>query len=454
MVDRIKSPRLRVLDEEDARRIHRAALQILAEVGMDIQDEDTRKRLKDLGCREGDDGYLRFDEDLVQQALLTVAPRVVLYDRNGQAAIATDDGVPRFGPGIGCVNILDYKSGQHRPCRLADISQTARLCEQLSHIDLVGSLGNPSDIDPREESLETVRAIVPRTRKPLVFTVHNEIEAERVWAYLAEVAGSRQSLAAKPFAIDLTGPTSPLMLGPDACRRLRHAARNFLPVVCYPGLLLGAAGPVTLAGALAQSSAETLASIVIHQTEQPGAPVISGSGILPLDMRAAMLAYGAPEYALVCLAAADYLKDLGVPSWVGAGCSDAHTVDAQAAAEAGMNMLAAVLAGTSLIHNLGFLSAGKTGSLEMLVLCDEIAGMVSRFARGTRVTAETLAVDVTKRAGKTGLFLKDRHTVKHMRTEMWLPGLFERTFPGDWREAGSKTMNARIREKLFELLGE
>ena len=67
---------------------------------------------------------------------------------------------------------------------------------------------------------------------------------------------------------------------------------------------------------------------------------------------------------------------------VGAGCSDAHDLDLQAAAEVGSNMTAAALAGTTFIHNLGFLSGGRTGSLEMLVLCDELAGMVGRLAAG------------------------------------------------------------------------
>ena len=46
------------------------ALKLLNKTGMDIQDDDTRKRLKEIGCREDSDGYLMFDEDTVSQALL------------------------------------------------------------------------------------------------------------------------------------------------------------------------------------------------------------------------------------------------------------------------------------------------------------------------------------------------------------------------------------------------
>ncbi len=449
-----KRLRLRVLSEEDARQVHQAVLQILREPGMRVHDDDTRKMLKDKGCRESNDGYLLFDEELVQQALATVPRRMLLYHRNGETAVDTSDVVPHFSPGINCIDVLDYKTGEHRPCLLEDISKTARVCDRLPHIDMVASLGCPRDVPSDEEALATVRAMVEQTGKPVAFTGHNEIEAAEIWAYLAEVAGGWEALAAKPFALDLTGPTSPLKLSAEACRRLRHAAQKRLPVVCYPGIMPGATGPITLAGTLAQSSAEILTGIVVHQLEAPGAPVVSGSAILPMDMRTGGLAYGAPDYSLACLAAVDYFNAIGVPTWIGAGCSDAHSMDSQAAAEAGMNMLAAVLSGTSFVHNLGYLSSGKTGSLEMLVLSDELAGMACQIAAGSVVNADTLAVDVTRRAAKTGSYLSDAHTLKHVRTEMWIPSLFQRTSLHSWHESGAKTMGARIREKLRALLNE
>jgi trimethylamine--corrinoid protein Co-methyltransferase len=415
-------------------------------------DVDTRKLLKDNGCRESDDGYILLEEGLVQQALSTVPEQVILYDRNGEPVVDTDDAVPRFSPGLGAIHFLDYETGKHRPCLLADISKVAHVCEQLPNIDMAASLGNPSDVHPREEALAAVRALIEKTRKPIAFTAHDEIEISRIWQYLADVSGSRESFAAKPFAMDLTGPTSPLHLGEEACKRLRMAAKYRFPVVCYPALLPGATGPITMAGAIAHSSAEILAGIVVHQLENPGAPVITGSAILPMDMRAATITYGSPEYALVGLAAIDYFSDLGVPTWVGAGCSDAHTLDAQAAAEAGANIFAAVLTGTSFVHNLGYLSAGKTGSLEMLVLCDELAGMARRFSAGIQVDSDTLAVDVIQRASKECTFMKDRHTAKHLRSEMWIPSMFQRTYPGEWQDDGSTTMQQRIREKLKDLL--
>ena len=443
--------RLRLLSQEHSRAVFRASLRLLGEVGMHVMDGETRRDLLAAGCRESAGERLLFPEEVVQRALSSVPRHLKIWDREGRVAVDTSDPVPRFAPGLNCINILDRHTGEHRLCSLRDVREAARVCERLANIDVAAGLGNPSDLPPELQALETVRAIVAETRKPLPFIAHDEVEGEEIWGFLAETAGGWPKLSDKPFAIDLTGPYSPLELGQEACRRLAFAARRRLPVVCYPALITGAAGPVTLAGALSQSSAEILSGIVVHQLAGPGAPVISGSAILPMDLRSGTIAYGSPEYTLACLAAVDCFEDLGVPTWFGAGCSDSHLVDLQGAAEAGMNLQAAVLSGTPLIHNLGFLSAGKTGSLEMLVLCDELAGAAKRVAAGITVDEDSLGVEVTARCYRDRSFLMDEHTLRHMAGAMWSPSLFTRSTPEAWG-ASKATTQQRVREKLEDLL--
>ncbi len=444
--------RLRMLSEEQTGKIYRGALRILREIGMDVRDPDTRQQLLQAGCREGEDEYLLFPDELVERSLSTIDERFTLWNRNGEPVVDTRDAIPRFAPGLNCITIYDHRTDTHRECLLKDVREAARLCERLENLDMSSGLGNPSDVEPSKQALETVKAIVDESVKPLPFIAHDEVEDEEIWDYLAEVAGGWDALAEKPFALDLTGPYSPLELGQEACRRLRHAARRRLPVVCYPAMIPGTTGPVTLDGAIAQSSAEILGGLVVHQLEAPGAPVITASAILPMDMRSGGIAYGSPEYMMVGIGAVDLFDDLGVPTWIGAGCSDAHIVDAQAAAEAGMSLYIASLAGTAFIHNLGFLSAGKNGSLEMLVLADELAGGVRRMAGGIEVSEESMGLEVTRRAAKDHSFIMDEHTIQHMSRAMWEPKLFRRTSLEGWAGSGSAPLQKRIREKLEELL--
>jgi len=117
-----------------------------------------------------------------------------------------------------------------------------------------------------------------------------------------------------------------------------------------------------------------------------------------------------------------------------------------------MKLQVAVLSGTSFIHNLGYLSSGKTGSLEMLVLCDEIAGSLKSFVKGISVNEESLAVDVTRRRYKDHSFITDEHTLSHMRTALWQPSIFQRTTREQWSELGSVQALGRLRERITEIL--
>ena len=296
----LQARRLRLnIVAEQAQSIHRTVVRILAEIGVIVEDEATRRMmLGQKDCRETSNGYVQIHEDLVERSLETVPPRVVLYNRNGSRVVDTSGRVPAFCVGHNCVNVLDHETGEHRSGTLADIARTARVTEGLAHVDVVASLGYPTDVPVEKEAELSVTAMIENTKKPAAFTGHDEVEANAIWSCLADAVGGWANLADKPCGLDLTGPVSPLKLGDEFCRRLKMAAQRRLPVVCFPALFPGMSGPLTMAGAIAQSSAESLAGVVIHQLTNPGAPIMAGSSILPIDMRRADLAYGSPELML------------------------------------------------------------------------------------------------------------------------------------------------------------
>jgi len=452
---RTQNLQLPVISRDDAMKIHNGALRILEEVGIQVDDTETRNDLlQNRGCTQDEHGYIRIPAERVGDALATVPGKVELFDRNGRCVVDTTADRPAYCAGHNCVNVLDHRTGEIRPGLLSDIANTAKVCEALPHLDVACSLGYPTDVPAETEAESSVNTMMDHTIKPIAFTAHDEIKAESIWQAMADRVGGWQALGDAPCGLDLTGPVSPLRLGDELCRRLQLAARNNLPVVCYPAIFPGMAGPITLAGVLAQSAAESLAGIVVHQIAEPGTPVMAGSSILPMDMKTATIAYGGPEYMLGNLGGTDYYNAIGVPSWIGAGCSDAHAVDAQAAAEVGANLTLAGLAGTAFIHNLGFLSSGRTGSLEMLVLCDELIGWAGRFAHGIEVTEDAIGVEVVKRAAHDNTYLTDDHTTARYLEESWFPPLSERSDAAMWRDSGARTMQDKLCARLDEILGQ
>jgi trimethylamine--corrinoid protein Co-methyltransferase len=217
--------------------------------------------------------------------------------------------------------------------------------------------------------------------------------------------------------------------------------------------MMGGTAPITMAGGLALGNAEVLSSLVMHQLTNPGAPFVYGSGLHHLDMRTTISVYSAPEFELARVAVAELGRFYGLPTWGYAGHSDSCAMDEQAAADAVFSVFASLLAGSNLVHDVGYLEAGLTTSPEMIVFTAEAIGMMRHFIAGISLDADSLALDVIHRVGPGGEFLSTEHTMEHFR-DFWEPELFSRQRADDWVEAGSRRLGERLREKTVALLDE
>ena len=443
--------KLEVIALDQAERIIDAVLNVLSNVGVIVEDDEAITLLTQSGCLNKD-GRIFYPADIVRRTITTVPPEISFYNQNGDKCFSTNDSIPRFGSAVNCVQVLDPRNDEYRPCLLSDIKDHGRLQDVLPYIDIVASLGYPSDISAEEEALASARALMDTTAKPIFFTGHDEHGVRAIWEDMGDRVGGMANLAAKPFGLDLVGPVSPLKLGAETCQRLLMGARMHLPVVCYPAIFPGMACPLTLAGSITQATAESLAGIVISQLASPGAPVMSGASVMPMDLRRADMAIGSPEYILAGLGAADVFQVMGIPSWVGSGCTDAHDIGAQTFAEVSANMHGTCLSGAALTHNLGVLSSGRTGSMEMLVACNEMAQMASQFGAGIEVNAESIAEDVIARAYVDNSYLTDPHTLARYETEMWIPQLFQREALEIWQEPSHPDFRSRLKEHTLDLL--
>jgi len=84
-----------------------------------------------------------------------------------------------------------------------------------------------------------------------------------------------------------------------------------------------------------------------------------------------------------------------------------------------------------MIHDIGYLESGLTGSLELVVICDEIISWLKNALKGD--------------------FLGTDHTVRHVR-DGWKPRLVDRNNYENWKSSGGTTMCARARSKIDEIL--
>jgi len=445
-----RGPQLRALSEDQIEELHLATLEILRRTGVNVLEEEAQELLKKAGA-EVDGERVRIPAHLVEWAIQVAPPRVVLCDRDGNPAMFLEDSRCYYGTGSDTHNVIDPYTGERRPVVKADIVNVMKVCDHLPNIDFVMCMGIAHDVTESISDLHHFEAMVGNTKKPIVFTAWGLDNLRDIVEMAEVVAGSPDALRRNTFIALYAEPVSPLQHIREGTETVLYMAGKGLPVVYTPGLMGGAAGPVTCAGALAQGNAELLSGLVIAQLKREGTPFIYGGGIVFMDMATAVIAYASPEFLLATAALNDMAHYYKLPMFSFAGCSDSKVFDQQAALEGAVWALSATLSGANLIHDVGYIESGLTTSFEMLVVMDEVIGWVKRFMQGVEINEETLALDVIDQVGPGGHFLGEDHTLRHFR-EHWYPKLIDRGNYNSWVEKGKKTLGQRANERVREIL--
>ena len=92
--------------------------------------------------------------------------------------------------------------------------------------------------------------------------------------------------------------------------------------------------------------------------------------------------------------------------------------------------------------------------MEQLLVDDELTSYVKRLLKGFRVEEDTIALDVIRKVGIGGNFLSQRHTIKHIRSELWFPKVFDRLSWESWKAKGSPTKLKEVREIINRILSK
>ncbi len=445
------TPQFRKLSEDQLERIHNASLEILDRTGVCLYEQEALELLQKAGVKGFEGNRVRIPPGLVEWALSIAPRRVVLCDRNGRRVMPLERNNVFYGPGSDCPNILDHRTGVRRRGTLQDIVDGIRLCDALPNLDFLMSICIASDQDQETADRHQMRAMLMNSTKPILF-VTTEFEGCVDAVAMAEaVAGGEEALRSNPIAACYINVTTPLRHNAEALQKLLFMAEKGLPTTYTPVVLRGINGPVTAAGALALANAGELAGLVLAQLKRQGTPVILSGGTNDmLDMRTLGDVYAAPENRVMCVEMAHYY---GLPVFGLGGASDSKVPDEQAAAEAAFSLLLESLAGSHLVHDVGYLESGLCNSLEQIAICDELINFVKRFMEGLEVSEETLALDIVDEVGPHGDFLGTNHTVEHFK-EDWYPNLLDRNNFEGWAAEGGNTLRQRARARVDEILAD
>jgi len=444
--------RITYLSETDKAAIYEAALEIMQTIGQRVHLPEALELLRAAGCTVADPDVVSIPRELVEQARATAPNMIEVFDRTGAPAMSLGGTNAYFGNGSAVTSVYDLDTREHRPTVLPDGVDAARLCDALPMIDFVMAYAHPGEGDPHSALLESFRAMVANTTKPLVVTSENAGDLAVMWRIACELRGGAEELRAKPYFTMYLEPVSPLSHPVESIEKLLFCADWGIPAIYSPAPLAGGTAPITVAGHTAQGVAESLFGLVIHQLQRPGAPFLFGIGPAVLDMATSQSSYNAPEYLMTFLCQIEMARWLDLPNWGYGGTSDSQVVDAQAGMEIAELALLCLAAGSNLNHDVGYLDFGLTASLELIVIVDEYVALNRRIFAGVEVTPETLAVDTIRQVGPGGDFLSSRHTAKHVRTAQWRPTIINRQGYVRWQEEGGLDLREKARRKALKLL--
>ena len=451
----MKTHRFEVLSQDEVERIHGASMEILEEVGIQVNYKAAREVYGDAGAEiDEQTNAVKIPEKLVRWAVDQAPGEFSLYgnDLEFHLDIGGEQENPVFA-GLGTpTRIIDIDSGEVRETTYQDV---------LDHIILINACENihnsqmdiwPNDILMTTIHTEAIWGWAQNSRKSFGMGCYGYLPTWDMMRMMAIAVGGKAELQKHPRFLAICSVVSPLQMDQAQAEGLLICAEYGQPLAISPEGIAGATAPVTLAGLLAQENAAILAHITLSQIFRPGTPVFYGTVSTVSNMQHGTVALGAPETGLITAGSAQMARYYGVPIRSVGGTTESKRPDFQAGFERMGTLLPAVLSGVNLITCAGTLDGTMIEDHAMMILDDEICGAALRTARGIEVTDESLALDVIKKVGFSGNYLTEDHTYNLFRKELFIPKLYSREPYDAWEEGGQKLAIDHAKERAHEIL--
>ncbi len=450
-------PKLELLSRETVDRAIDEAYDLLMDPGVQIHYDEALRLLGDAGAEvDMESRIARIPRALAEKAVETAPTSFYLYNLAGEAVVHYGDDDVHFDPGSAAIEIIDYGANESRVPVTADCENFVRLAEMLPQIDAVATSIVCGDVPKVMADWYRLYLLLRYASKPIVTGTFSIESFAIMHELLVTVAGSEEALAEKPRAVFDACPSPPLMWSDVTCANLIDAARARVPAELIPMPLMGATGPASIVGSAVQHAAEALSGLTIHQLANAGSPIVWGGSPAYFDMRTGAPPMGAMATMMLDCSYAQIGKTIkpgGLPTHAYLGMSDAKIVDAQTGLESAGGAILGALAGINMISGPGMMDFESCFSLEKLVIDAEIVGMAKRLVRGVDDSDQPLALGVMREVGHKGNFLATKHTVRHYKTEDYVPSpVIDRDYRQSWFDKGALDANARARRRVEELI--
>lgn len=436
-------PTYDVMSLEHLIMVEQAADRILAETGIEFRDDpETLAHWKKAGAKV--EGLLvKFEPGMLREILCSAPAQFTQHARNPAHSVEIGGKSVVFAPAYGSPFVMDLDRGR-RFGTIEDFRNFIKLAQSSPNFHHSGgTICEPTDVAVNKRHLDMVQAHIMFSDRPFMGSVTAEERSEDS-IDMARIVFGDSFTDENCVILGNVNVNSPLVWDGTMTKSLRAYARANQAAVIVPFILGGAMGPVTTAGALAQSLAETMAGCALTQLERKGAPVIFGNFLSSMSLRSGSPTFGTPEPAIGSMVIGQLARRLNLPLRCSGNFTTSKLPDAQAMMEGTMSMLAAVHCGANFIlHSAGFLDGLLSMSYEKFMIDADLCGALHVYLDGIKVDEDHLAVDAFAEVGPGNHFFGCSHTLAHYQTAFWDSSLSNNEPFEKWEAAGCTDMASR-----------
>ena len=407
---------LRILSDEQLAQLKSATLEILAEVGIHCPSKKALAIYADHGAQvDVDSQVVRLPPDVVLTCM-SHAPRFYTMGARSPAYDLNLDGTALFCGTDGCgVETIDLKTRERRPSMKDDVARMARVADYLSSVSFYWPIVSAQDCLATAPLHELEASFTHTVKHVQTETVMDEPTARYAVEMARVIAGDEATMRQRPPLSSLICTIAPLAQDEGGMESALVFAQAGLPVGFMSMANAGLTAPATLAGTIAAADAEIVAAMVLIQMAYPGAPIYHS--MMPGIMHPRTGAYlgTALEGELLYAVGVELAHMWGVPTLTGVFGTDAQAPGWQQAAESAACLLLLALCGAETGSGLGLLEGCTVLYPEAIVLDTDVYHRVRIDVAGFDTGPDALALDVIKKVGPRGHFLRQPHTRTHLR---------------------------------------
>ncbi|HDP96300.1 MAG TPA: hypothetical protein ENN25_01215, partial [Euryarchaeota archaeon] len=323
-MDRLAKARLRFLEKDEEELIHALSLKNLNEMGVLIHSEMVLKMLDEAGADVDHKKQIaKIPEAMVNDAIKKAPKSITLGARDPERDLKIPVQAFPFISSCGVtVFIIDHRTGQRREATRKDLAELAKVGDALDPLNAFWPMVTTSDVTPNSHMVHELWTSMQNTTKHILGSAGSGTigipDAKTQIALGRLVAGGEKELKKRPLFSVLSCVIAPLSFERGSVEAQVEYAKAGIPVISMSMTLGGMTAPATVAGTIVNANTENLASLVITQTAEPGAPHIYSTESTLVNMTSGVIDYRGAETPLIMAATGAMASRYGLPKMTGA----------------------------------------------------------------------------------------------------------------------------------------